>query len=125
LHARIKVPILDFENPEIPETQVLMVYNYYSDYDVIIPNGRFSIAWQYLPSVETLIECYIASNLDSSPSAGPFFGLHQSFRAFSQAYCRCPWELPLVSFLPLNSESLAYGSLARIDEKDNTPETTI
>jgi len=95
----ISLPLVEFDNSShafYPEELILIFITYYHSQKQALPNYHAAIAWEYLPSVDRLIQAYDASEYGCVPNTGPFFGLYRAFKEFADKYCSKMRAFPLV-----------------------------
>ena len=98
----VKVPVFEFDDPHF--SPMFSVYNigYYGWSACRVPNTRYAIPLNSLPSVEDLIFSSRSMRGFSHGSSGPFVALRSSVYAFAALYVNSPGKLPLVGISPLN-----------------------
>jgi hypothetical protein len=101
--AFIKVPIVNYNDPNHPATFCFVLFDYYSHSHTYYPNRSYCIAWDSLPSTERLIRAHEASLNSSFRGTGPFKGVQRAVRRFGECYCKCVTVVPLVGIF-LGSE---------------------
>jgi hypothetical protein len=95
--AFIKVPIVDYNDPNHHGRFSLILFDYYSDSHTFYENHSHCIAWDSLPSTDRLIQAHEASTNNLYLCTGPFMGVQRAFRRFGKLYCNCVTIVPLVS----------------------------
>jgi hypothetical protein len=95
--AFIKVPIVDYNDPNHFSRFSLVLFDYYSDSRTSYENHSHCIAWDSLPSTDRLIQAHESSINSSFLGTGPFLGVQGAFRRFGKCYCNCVTVVPLVN----------------------------
>jgi hypothetical protein len=94
----IEVSVLDYPSQFEPPSRNLVKIGY--DGSMVWVHAEtpaLAISPDGLPSVDDLIESYNASADNAALKSGPFSGLQQAVRKFTEHYCNLNADLPLVS----------------------------
>ena len=102
LEGHTKLHIVKFGNPDAGKSQVQVMADYYSYKEIVIPDEKFAICCESLPSAEELLRSYSVLRESYFGHVGPFKGLLSAIQQFVEHYCRLAVDLPLVRALSFN-----------------------